>query len=499
MSNCSFSECYRFINTLDSISKDKSLYLSVSGEMESTEGAKFPGYTTVSKKDSRFKTKQIADVAEKCARYLQSQEDFPLEDRVELMSKLDGALKGYADRVEASIKSRWWYKILHFFNYQAKKPKNVVAVELAVKGALEGMKGKIEEQKAPKKEEPREVKKVEEAKASTIGLECLDTKKTDPQIAEFESKYDEYSGLLTKIEMSEDKEELYRLRKESSSLLKMATDAAALRTEEGADISWKLYTLEKDISSAIQKRIEQLNSSGTMEQKKALYDEGQKIAQFRQKLDQMQDACHQKLAEAKARLSRENQRDPSYLSYVELAARMARDVCLLIDEAGLRKSRFYIPHGPDADLPAAHLLAADIRSAINDANALAEECFEEAGLNEKPSAFTSSGEGEEFQAVIEKLNYDVHVLMQKSEGNAPLTECAERIAKALLDRKPEVIFGLHQFPKSAQEFRAVVRKLLVTIHPDKHPHHAQASGSIFVIVDSARKWVMENKYGNVES
>lgn len=80
-------------------------------------------YVNDSTKLKSFRTKQIADLSQTCLNYfLIARPSFSLKDRIDLLTTLENSLITCSQRIENSVKHRWWYPILHLFGYQAKCP-----------------------------------------------------------------------------------------------------------------------------------------------------------------------------------------------------------------------------------------------------------------------------------------------------------------------------------------------------------------------------------------
>lgn len=78
-------------------------------------------------KNPSFKVNQIAEISQRCINEFSSDEEDPepLENRLSLLKDLKSSLIICSQRIERSIKKRWWYWILNLFGYQAKVPRNI--------------------------------------------------------------------------------------------------------------------------------------------------------------------------------------------------------------------------------------------------------------------------------------------------------------------------------------------------------------------------------------
>lgn len=99
---------------------EKKRYVCLNGETSY-------GYSAT--KNPTFKVDQIAALAKESADYYSAADcKTTLEERVALLKDLKTSLTICAQRIEESIKRRWWYWILHFFGYQAKCPKSFISI-----------------------------------------------------------------------------------------------------------------------------------------------------------------------------------------------------------------------------------------------------------------------------------------------------------------------------------------------------------------------------------
>lgn len=121
------TKCINFIDCFKNAQERQGLY--VTQERRSVDSQEVSCFAIGMNKPNHFKIKQISQTATECFNYLASDNcSIALRERVGFLTDLKQALSSCTSRIEASISRRWWYRILHFFGYQAKCPKDIQAL-----------------------------------------------------------------------------------------------------------------------------------------------------------------------------------------------------------------------------------------------------------------------------------------------------------------------------------------------------------------------------------
>lgn len=174
MNEIGFREYKSFIEAFHKASHSEEYrYVSIKGK-HTGKDFKYTIYGEGYKEYSTLRTQQIAELSQKSIAYISSSScQEPLEDRVSLLQNLKSSLTICAQRIENSIKNRWWYWILHLFGYQAKCPEYIQKALHDTDSKYSNLKLRLEQQKSLQKEEQEKqskakAKEEEQAKSAEL-------------------------------------------------------------------------------------------------------------------------------------------------------------------------------------------------------------------------------------------------------------------------------------------------------------------------------------------
>jgi hypothetical protein len=500
------NSCRHFVETFKNISGDRNTYL-VPPDGYTIREPLSVGFRGEVKPDKNFKTAQIVAVARQCITLLEASSSDFLTDRRELLSSLESELRQYSFRVEQSITRRWWYQILHFFGYQAKKPQAVENLFEEIKTAQTTVQHSIEKQVEEDRKREEEIRKNNEKlkkKPKIIQPEKVASPSAESQknhdifaqkIESLERMCKEKEAVLLKIYQCEDRKELERLKHDEKATaecfrlpnIKIPGDILLKISK----LSRRFAELERSVWNAVEERHAFLDAYGSTEQQQAIKNEMEKIEESRRKLDSIRNEYPQKFEEAVRK-----QRQESFLSSFPLeeeGRKLAHDIyVIMVDD--LMHSRFWLPVGDDSKLLLARTVSACIREVFNIAQELVDEIESKAGIRRNDSSRVGKGK-KGFVAAVEQLHYDFADILKKSGENTLFMKCLQNIEESLERKDPAILFGIQSLPSTVQEFRKIVRQLLVKIHPDKHPEHQYASSSLFIVIDTVKAFVLKQHYG----
>jgi protein tyrosine phosphatase len=111
-------------------------YLVQEGRLSNPTRASLPVYSLSATKQRSFSTKEICLVAQQALSFLQTNSEGTIQHRVDLLHSLELALNSYVVRVEKSIRSLWWMRLLSLFRIHSifghpivERPKNIISLQ----------------------------------------------------------------------------------------------------------------------------------------------------------------------------------------------------------------------------------------------------------------------------------------------------------------------------------------------------------------------------------
>ena len=153
-------ESYKsFIHNFQHVAKEKTGYVAEVGSIST-----YKMYEVLGSKTKALSNKEISTVAQNALGFLKTTLTISLHERVALLQDLGTALQAYSERVEESVRGRWWVRLLGWFGIHslfgrplAEKPQNIRALQ---KEVLEVARPMEQEEAARKKEQAQ--KEIEE-------------------------------------------------------------------------------------------------------------------------------------------------------------------------------------------------------------------------------------------------------------------------------------------------------------------------------------------------
>jgi hypothetical protein len=278
MSGISFLQCLSFIERFEEASVHEKTYLSVNGST----------YETSSAKKRSFRTTQIADLSKKCLDHLRSEDASPehILSHIDLLSRLGTALNQYADKVKNAVEHRWWYPVLHFFGFTAKRPQQIDSIWKEVVVAQQEVHQPIIAHD-PQIPPPKEIVAVIQQNTPAAPVVTKEVVKT-PDRSLFGDTFQIYEDLLTSIAKKTDRISLDRIRRTSPFELLREWEKTDKKVdlEVVSTLDKKVHLLAEAITDAATTRIEEIERN--------LFED--KFSRCFLKLKKIQDTTLQALA-----------------------------------------------------------------------------------------------------------------------------------------------------------------------------------------------------------